>query len=311
MRNPTIRRRTTGSLAAATAATLALVLAGCAAVPPPQVAAGPTPSSLVPVSASPSAVASTPSLATSAPVSQSASPKATPTPTPTQTKPTISPAAKKVYGSCLNKTINFWARGACVTLVQKQLRKLKFYSGPVNGTYGVSTINALINYQRSRGIRGTGVVAKLTWTALATKQPALPKVLPKQCLTKGVVLCVDEAHRRLTYLKSGKVIKEIKIRVGGFNSHPKTKQWRVFPTANGTWKVYNKMVSPPSENYGPGAMPYSVMFYPDMYVHYSPDFHRWGYSRSSHGCVNVGSLKDAIWFFKNTPIGAKVYTFGM
>lgn len=302
------RRRITSLWLAAAGVSLALMTQGCAAVPPPAVAAA---SSVAPssVATSPASVApsASPSLSPGAPVSSAPAPS----PSPTATKPTISPAAKKLYGSCLTKTINFWARGKCVTLVQKQLKAMKIYSGPINGTYGVSTINALINYQRSRGIRGTGVVAKLTWTALATKQPILPKSFPKQCLTKGVVLCVDQAHRRLTYLKSGKVVKEIKVRLGGFNSHPKTKKWRVFPTANGTWKVYDKQVSPASENYGPGAMPYSTMFYPDMYVHYSPDFARWGYSRSSHGCVNVRSLKDAIWFFKNTPIGAKVYVYGM
>ena len=79
--------------------------------------------------------------------------------------------------------------------------------------------------------------------------------------------------------------------------------------ANGTWKVYDKQVDPPSENYGSGAMPYATMFYPDMYVHYSPGFHSVGYRQSSHGCVNIGKLAEAVWIFRHTPIGSKVYIF--
>ena len=145
--------------------------------------------------------------------------------------------------------------------------------------------------------------------ALATKLPALPEIIPDACKTEGVVLCVDQAHRKLSYVKDGTVVKAIPVRLGGWADHPKTKVWRVFATANGTYSVYKKMVSPPSENYGAGAMPYSVMFDPNMYVHYSSGFRSVGYAKSSHGCVNVGSLEDAKWFYANTPIGAKVVVF--
>ena len=87
------------------------------------------------------------------------------------------------------------------------------------------------------------------------------------------------------------------------------EKWRLYPTANGLFRVYDKSVSPPSENYGDGAMPYSVMFDPNMYVHYSADFHRRGYARASHGCVNVGDRDDAQWIFRNTPIDALVYVY--
>lgn len=142
-----------------------------------------------------------------------------------------------------------------------------------------------------------------------TGAPMLPEVIPASCKGKGVVLCVDKAHRKLTYFKDGKAVKSIAIRVGGWNEHPKTHEWRVFETVNGMWDVFDKKVSPPSDNYGSGAMPYSVMFNENMYVHYSSGFASVGYAGSSHGCVNVGSLTDAKWFFANTPVGARVYVF--
>jgi lipoprotein-anchoring transpeptidase ErfK/SrfK len=34
-----------------------------------------------------------------------------------------------------------------------------------------------------------------------------------------------------------------------------------------------------------------------------------GYATSSHGCVNIGQLSQAMWIFKHTPIGALVYIY--
>ena len=250
----------------------------------------------------------------------SPSPSPTPTPTPSQT-PTappapadpfesLSPKTRKEFKGCLTRTVGPGSAGKCAVLVQKKLRAAGYHPWRISGVINTAGVNALLNYQRSRGIKATGTTTKATWVALATKTPALPTVLPKKCTQpKGVVLCVDQAHRRLFWLKNGKVVKSFKVRLGGWTYHPKTKKWRVFPTANGTWKVYDKQVDPPSENYGRGAMPYSTMFYPDMYVHYSPGFHSVGYSQSSHGCVNIGKLSEAIWIFKHTPIGARVHIF--
>ena len=221
----------------------------------------------------------------------------------------LSRKSRAKFRACLDKRVGAGSAGDCALLATKRLKQAGFYPWAIPARVNVTGANALLNYQRSRGLTATGTTTKATWVALATRQPQLPKVLPKKCLTKGVVLCVDQAHRRLYWLRDGKQVRTFKVRLGGYNSHPKTGQWRVFPTANGTWHVYDKQVDPKSENYGSGAMPYSVMFYPDMYVHYSPGFHSVGYASSSHGCVNIGDLNQAIWIFNHTPIGAKVYVF--
>ena len=294
----TSRSRRSPRAAAAAAAVSALVLlAGCAITP---AAAGPAPA--------PSTVA------TSSAPAPAASATTSPSPTPTKTTPPdplahLSSKKRKAFKSCLGRGVGAGSSGTCTTLLLKELKTAGYY--PWKGTRWVSVAgaNAILNYQRSRGIRATGWTNKATWLALATDTPAVPRLLPKKCLTKGVVLCVDQAHRKLTWLKSGKVVKTFKVRLGGYAQHAKTHIWRNFPTANGTWKVYDKQIDPPSENYGRGAMPYSTMFYPDMYVHYSPGFKSQGYSQSSHGCVNIRKLADAQWIFRKTPIGAKVHIF--
>ncbi len=216
---------------------------------------------------------------------------------------------RKQYKACLPKTVRAGSSGGCVKFLQSELKKAGFYPWAKTSYVSVAGANAILNYQRSRGLDADGWVGKSTWLALATKAPTVSAELPKVCYGKGVVLCVDQAHRTLTWLRNGKVVKTFKVRLGGYAKQAKTQIWRNFPTANGTWKVYSKQVDPYSENYGSGAMPYSTMFYPDMYVHYSPGFNSVGYAASSHGCVNIRKLSEAIWIFRNTPIGAKVHIF--
>lgn len=239
-------------------------------------------------------------------------PTVTPPPKPVDPLAGVSAKTRKAFKPCLTKAVGPGSGGACALLVQKTLKRVHYYNWGVSRRINTAGVNAILNYQRSRGLTATGVVRKATWVALATKAKVLPQVLPKKCTTsKGVILCVDQAHRKLFWIKSGKVVKTFKIRVGGWNSYVKTKKWKVFATANGTWKVYDKLVDPPSEQYGSGAMPYATIFYPDMYVHYSPGFHAVGYATSSHGCVNIGKLSEAMWIFKHTPIGAKVYIYSL
>lgn len=287
---------------------LAVLLASCAQLP----ASGGQGALPYPAPSSSGALApSAPSVTATASPTTAPTPSATPTVKPTPVDPftLLSKKTKKEFGSCFQQTVRPKSSGHCALLVVKKLRSAGYYPWPIVSRINVAGANAILNYQRSRGLKPTATTTKETWLALAAKAHALPKVIPDTCKTKGVVLCVDQAHRTLTYLKSGKVIKTIRVRLGGYNSHPKTHKWRVFPTANGTWHVFDKQVNPKSENYGSGAMPYSTMFYPDMYVHYSPGFHAVGYAGSSHGCVNVGTLSQAIWIFRHTPIGAKVHIF--
>jgi lipoprotein-anchoring transpeptidase ErfK/SrfK len=238
-----------------------------------------------------------------------------PLPTAITPPPPLDPLAglgrkeRAKFRACLDARVGAGSGGTCARLATTRLKQAGFYPWAIPSRVSTTGVNALLNYQRSRGLVATGTTTKATWIALANREPLLPKVLPKTCLTKGIVLCVDQAHRRLYWMRNGKQVRSFKVRLGGYNSHPKTGDWRVFPTANGTWHVYDKQVDPKSENYGSGAMPYSTMFYPDMYVHYSPGFHSVGYAGSSHGCVNIGNLAEAVWIFNHTPIGSKVHIF--
>lgn len=280
-----------------------LMLSGCAQALPTAYGVTPAPQTQV-SQAQETITAPSPSASTirSTPV--------TPAAKPVDPLTTLSASAKKEFKGCLTRTVGPNSSGACAKLVIKKLKAAGFYPWRATSAINTSGANAILNYQRSRGLQATATTTKETWVALATNAAAVPMVLPKKCTTtKGIILCVDQAHRKLFWIKNGKVIKTFKVRLGGWNYLAKKHKWKIYATANGTWKVYDKQVDPKSENYGSGAMPYSTMFYPDMYVHYSPGFHAVGYAQSSHGCVNIGQLSQAVWIFKHTPIGTPVYIY--
>lgn len=266
------------------------------------------------VDATPAAPASpTPEPSVATPVPTPAPPKigyrywkdpATPEPLPT-----LSAEQQATFGACLPTVVAPGTSGACARLVQTELKRLGYHNGAVASSLTAAATNSVLRYQRSRDLKPTGIVNEQTWYALASGKPARSEALPYECTLPGVVLCVDQGHDKLRFVKDGEVLRTVRIRTGGYTTEPKTGKWRVHATVNGYYRVFDKQVSPKSENYGSGAMPYSIMFDPNMYVHYSTPFARQGYSSSSHGCVNVASLEDIKWLFKNTPVGAHVLVY--
>lgn len=292
------------------------LLAACGSVQPIATPAIETPS--------PSPIASVetatafPSVTPTASVTPSETPSATTTPTPSAKRtPTASATPSKTpvkvpdatpNAACASVTVKYTTKNACSKTAMELLKKAGMYTGTASTTFGTSAVNAVMNYQRSRGLADTGTIGTETWAALLTNKPMIPEVIPASCKTSGVVICANKAHRKLYWLKDGVVKKTISVRFGGFNT-TKEGVWRAHPTVSGTYRVYNKHKNPCSERYGCGVMPWSTMFDPNMYVHYSGDFAKYGYSRASHGCINVKSSADAQWIYTNTPIGAKVVVY--
>ena len=56
--------------------------------------------------------------------------------------------------------------GVYVLVLQDALNTLGYWTGGIDGVFGGATLNAVLAYQRSRGLSADGVVGCMTWTAL-------------------------------------------------------------------------------------------------------------------------------------------------
>jgi lipoprotein-anchoring transpeptidase ErfK/SrfK len=133
-------------------------------------------------------------------------------------------------------------------------------------------------------------------TAARAEEAMLPPV-PPTCKVETTI-CIDTTFLALRYVRDGKVIRTMDIRIGA----PR------FPTDLGDFRVYRKARYHRSTAYGT-SMPYSLFYNGAESIHYSQYFRRDGYNGASHGCVNLRDFRAAAWLFRNSPVGTRVYVY--
>lgn len=69
------------------------------------------------------------------------------------------------------KPIQWGSRNRTVNLLQRRLTELGYFTGPINGYFGIETRNAVIDFQLDRDIRANGIVDNETWRALYQVMP--------------------------------------------------------------------------------------------------------------------------------------------
>ena len=198
--------------------------------------------------------------------------------------------------------------GLRVRELQARLAQLRWFSGPVTGTYARSTRVAVAGFQGKRRIPVTGVVDRRTLARLTTitRQPTRAELfnlvptgarLDARCAT-GRVLCVDKTSRSLRWVVEGVVLRTVEVRFGSDE----------LPTREGAFAIFRKSRDHVSSLYDT-SMPFAMFFSGGQAVHYSPDFAANGYSGASHGCVNVRDLSGIEWLFDHVRVGDRVIVY--
>lgn len=236
-------------------------------------------------------------------------PSATPTPTlvpqPTVPQPTVKP---RPGGPVLFRPGD---RGPEVREVQARLRQIGWFFGDVTDFYGPATKEAVAGFQAKRGFPATGVVDRRTLTRLeqmtheptadelanVTPDPAEGAALDPRCTT-GRALCVDKTSRSVRWVVDGAVLMSLDARFGGNG----------YVTREGLFRVYRKSRDHVSSLYET-SMPFAMFFSGGQAVHYSPDFAATGYSRASHGCVNIRDYDEIAWLYDQVRLGDKVVVY--
>lgn len=135
-----------------------------------------------------------------------------------------------------------------------------------------------------------------TPVAAVAEEAVLPPV-PRACKVETTI-CIDTTFLALRYVRDGKVVRTMDIRIGA----PR------FPTDLGTFRVYRKARYHRSTDYGT-AMPYSLFYNGAESIHYSKAFRLDGYNGASRGCVNLRDFRAAGWLFRHSPLGTRVYVY--
>ncbi len=194
--------------------------------------------------------------------------------------------------------------------LQARLRQIAWFSGPVTGTYGPATTEAVRGFQGKRQIPETGEVDQRTWDRLTamTRTPSndelhnrTPKPsaggLDPRCLT-GRVMCISKRTNALVWVIDGQPQLRFDVRFGSAE----------LPTREGSFSVGWKSRDHVSTIYHT-EMPYAMFFSGGQAVHYSPDFAARGYNGASHGCVNVRDLAGIQSLFAQARVGDRVVVY--
>ncbi|HVN50768.1 MAG TPA: peptidoglycan-binding domain-containing protein, partial [Acidimicrobiales bacterium] len=92
------------------------------------------------------------------------------------------------------------ATGAAVLVLQERLSSLGYWLGTPDGTFGLTTEQAVYAAQKAAGLGVDGVVGPLTQAALAKG------ALPTPRSTSGYVIEVDLAHDLLMFVRDGRLL---------------------------------------------------------------------------------------------------------
>ena len=226
------------------------------------------------------------------------------TPSPGPTAPTPRPTPKPPTPPTPPPSSHYRTRipvaagdtGPMVVAVQQ---RLVWLGAPIRITRVMdrATLAAVARFRSKFGAgSGTNVTASV-WKLLSSVSRARG-VLPAACRTGGTVICVDKTQKTVRLVVRGKATITTDARFGSDE----------LPTREGVFRVQRKDKTHVSTLYHT-SMPYSMFFSGGQAVHYSPYFHRDGYSGHSHGCVNIRDLSVAAALFARSPIGTRVVVY--
>lgn len=121
--------------------------------------------------------------------------------------------------------------GANVREIQKQLKRLGFYSGKIDGIYGPETYISVKNFQESYGLESDGIIGLRTLECIFEIYEEA-SYQPSQAPTGEIAILIDISERKLYILTDGEIYKKYPVAVG---------KWET-PTPIGNWKITQKAI---------------------------------------------------------------------
>jgi hypothetical protein len=187
-----------------------------------------------------------------------------------------------------------------VEAVQRRLRELGYWVGPVDGVFGSLTEQAMFAIRTAAGLERDGVVGPRT--RLALEQGRRREARSRA----GRVLEVDERRQPLLVVDDGRVRWTLNTSTGTDEHYRYDGRRYLADTPHGRWEIYRQIDGWRESHLG--------RLYRPKYFHHD-GIALQGYTSvppyaASHGCVRVTlAAIDWIWAEDVAPIGTPVWVY--
>jgi peptidoglycan hydrolase-like protein with peptidoglycan-binding domain len=225
------------------------------------------------------------------------------------------PRANPGPPSCATQTVGepgaavgpivFGSSRAAVATLQARLLQLGFWNAGADGGYGLSTTQAVMAFQKWKGLPATTVVDTATAIALNTEmcRPAAGRT--------GDLLEVDKAKQIAFVVRGGAVQHVFNVSTGDGKSYDEEDQKNagqrvigIALTPTGTFRTYREHDTPRYEG-DLGTLYRPKFVIGGIAVHGAPRVPNYP---ASHGCIRVANpVMDLIWSQNLLPLGSTVW----
>jgi len=169
-------------------------------------------------------------------------------------------AAKTLRTAVVVPRLARGSQGPSVRALERRLRELRLALPRVDALYGLDTYQAVLAFQKLRGLAATGRVDARTWRELRRARAPMPR-------HRGTHIEVSKGRQLLLVVRDSRVTDVVHVSTGATGNTP-----------IGTWRIYRKV---------PGwdwVLWYPMYFLRGFAVHGYPDVPAYP---ASHGCVRV------------------------
>lgn len=189
--------------------------------------------------------------------------------------------------------------GPQVLALQQKLLGLGYWLSTPDGSYGVTTQQAVIALQKAAGLGRDGIAGPATMAALARG------VQPSPRSTSGHVIEIDKARQLLLVVTNGHLDETIATSTGSYAPYTSQGQQYIAATPNGHFTIFRQV-----DGVDPG--PLGSLYRP-KYFNGGIAIH--GYTDvpaepASHGCARVSNPAiDFLWNSGAAAIGTAVWVY--
>jgi len=190
-------------------------------------------------------------------------------------------ASRTVTAAVVRPALSFGSRGQAVRALQERLRELQYALPGIDGSYSLTTYQAVLAFQAVEGLPWTGRVDTRTWRRLV-------RAGPPRARYPGSHLEIDKTRQVLLVVRDGRVQLAVHVSTGATGNTPL-----------GHWRIYRKVIG------WDWVLWYPMYFLRGFAVHGYPDVPAYP---ASHGCVRV-PMWIAPTLFRDRTVGDSVYIY--